>query len=218
MADKTWEAVDQYFFGKIIGQDAALEAALKDAEAAGLPPISVTPAQGKLLHLLVRIHGARKVLEVGTLAGYSTIWMARALPPGGKLISLEYEPKHAEVARSNIERAGVSALVEIRVGAALKTLPELEGSFDLIFIDADKQNNPGYFQWAMKLSRPGSMIVVDNVVRKGKVADPDSTDEDAVGVRQMVDLIGTETKVSATAIQTVGGKSYDGFLLAVVNG
>src|SRR5262245_6960627 len=169
MAEKTWEAVDQYFLGKIIGQDAALEEAQRAASAAGLPPISVTAAQGKLLHLLVRLHGARKVLEIGTLAGYSTIWMARALPPGGKLISLEYEPKHAEVARSNLERARVAGLVEIRVGEALRTLPELEGSFDLVFIDADKENNAAYFQWALKLSRPGSVIVVDNVVREGKV-------------------------------------------------
>jgi predicted O-methyltransferase YrrM len=218
MADKTWEVVDQYFLGKIIGQDAALEEAQRAAEAAGLPAISVTAAQGKLLHLLVRMHGARKVLEIGTLAGYSTIWMARALPPGGKLISLEYEPKHAEVARSNIERAGESALVEVRVGEALKTLLELEGPFDLIFIDADKQNNAGYFQWALKLSRPGSVIVVDNVVREGEVANRDSTDEKVLGVRRMVDLIAAEPRVSATAIQTVGGKSYDGFVLAVVNG
>src|SRR4051794_6097261 len=146
MADRTWEAVDQYFLGKIIKQDAALEEAQRAAEAAGLPSISVTAAQGKLLHLLVRLHAARKVLEIGTLAGYSTIWMARALPPGGKLISLESEPRHAEVARANLERAGVAGAVEVRVGEALKTLPVLgpEGPFDLTFIDADKQNNPDY--------------------------------------------------------------------------
>jgi predicted O-methyltransferase YrrM len=218
VTDPTWEAVDDYFLAKIIGQDAALEQALKDAEAAGLPAISVTASQGKLLHLLVRMHGARKVLEVGTLAGYSTIWMARALPPGGRLITLEYEPRHAEVARANIERAGVSDRVEIRIGDAMETLPTLEGPFDLIFIDADKENNAGYFQWAMKLSRPGGVIIVDNVVRKGEVANPDSADEDVLGVRRMVDLIAAEPRVTATAIQTVGGKSYDGFLLAVVNG
>jgi predicted O-methyltransferase YrrM len=219
MADKTWEAVDQYFLGKIIGQDAALKEAQRAAEAAGFPPISVTAAQGKLLHLIVRMHGARKVLEIGTLAGYSTIWMARALPPGGKLISLECENRHAEVARSNIERAGVSALVEIRVGLALKTLPMLksEGPFDMVFIDADKENNAGYFQWALRLSRPGGVIIVDNVVREGKVADPANTDENVLGARRVVDLIAAEPRVSATAIQTVGGKSYDGFLLAVVN-
>jgi predicted O-methyltransferase YrrM len=219
MSDKTWEAVDQYFFGKIIGQDAALDEAQRDAEAAGLPPIGVTAAQGKLLHLLVRMHGARKVLEIGTLAGYSTIWMARALPPGGKLISLEYEPKHAEVARSNFKRAGVAGLVEVRVGEALKTLSmlESEGPFDLVFIDADKPNNADYFQWSLKLSRPGSVIVVDNVVREGKVADPESADENVLGVRRLVDLIAAEPRVSATAIQTVGSKSYDGFLLAAVN-
>jgi predicted O-methyltransferase YrrM len=217
VSEKIWEAVDQFFFGKIIAQDAALEEAQRAADSAGLPPISVTPSQGKLLHLLVRLHGARKVLEIGTLAGYSTIWMARALPLGGKLISLEYQPKHAEIARSNIERAGVSDLVEVRVGEALKTLPMLEGPFDLVFIDADKQNNADYFQWALRLSRPGSVIIVDNVVREGKVADPDSTDENVLGVRRLVDLIAAEPRVSATAIQTVGGKSYDGFLLAVVN-
>ncbi len=219
MADKIWAAVDQYFLGKIIGQDAMLEEAQRVAEAAGLPPISVTAAQGKLLHLLVRMHGARKVLEIGTLAGYSTIWMARALPPGGKLISLECEPRHAEIARSNIEQAGVSALVEVRVGLALKTLPmlESEGPFDRVFIDADKQNNAEYFRWALRLSRPGGVIIVDNVVREGKVADPDSTDENVLGARRVVDLIAAEPRVSATAIQTVGGKSYDGFLLAVVN-
>ena len=155
MADKTWEAVDQYFLGKIIGQDAALEEAQRAAEVAGLPAISVTAAQGKLLHLLVRMHGARTVLEIGTLAGYSTIWLARALPPDGKLIPLEYEPRHAEVARANIARAGVSAFVEIRVGEALNTLPELEGPFDLTFIDADKENNAAYFQWARKAFQAG---------------------------------------------------------------
>lgn len=218
MADKIWNAVDRYFLGKIIGQDAALEETQRAAEAAGLPPISVTAAQGKLLHLLVQMHGAQKVLEVGTLAGYSTIWMARALPPNGKLISLESEIKHAEIARSNIERAGVSAFVEIRVGEALRTLPALaqEGAFDFVFIDADKENNANYFQWALKLSRPGSVIVVDNVVRKGGVANPDSTDESVLGVQRLVDLIAAEPRVSATAIQTVGEKSYDGFLLAVV--
>ncbi len=219
MADKTWMAVDQYFLGKIIGEDAALVETQRAADIAELPPISVTAAHGKLLHLLVRIQAARKVLEIGTLAGYSTIWMARALPPGGKLISLEYEPKHAEIARSNIERAGVASSVEIRVGAALQTLPKLaaEGPFDLIFIDADKPNNAAYFQWALKLSRPGTVIMVDNVVRKGEVANPDSTDEDVQGARRLVDLVAAEPRVSATAMQTVGNKSYDGFLLAVVN-
>ncbi len=218
VSEETWEAVDRYFLNTIVGQDAALEAAQQAAAAAGFPPISVTAAQGKFLQLLVRIHGAKKILEIGTLAGYSTIWMARALPPGGKLISLEFDPRHAEVARANLQRAGLSGVVEVRVGAALDSLPELEGPFDLIFIDADKQNNAGYFQWALKLSRPGSVIVVDNVVRGGKVADPNGADENALGVRRMVDLIAAEPRVSATAIQTVGGKSYDGFVLAVVNG
>jgi predicted O-methyltransferase YrrM len=218
VADPTWEAVDEFFNGTITGQDAVLDAALRDADAAGLPPISVTAPQGKFLHLLTRIRGAKRVLEVGTLAGYSTIWMARALPMGGRLVTLEFEPRHAEVAKANVERAGLSGVVEIRVGAALDTLPLLEGPFDLIFIDADKENNPGYFRWAVRLSRPGTVIVVDNVVREGEVADPGSTDASVLGVRRMVDLIASEPRVSATAIQTVGGKSYDGFLLAVVNG
>lgn len=217
MVDTTWEAVDQYFLDKIVGQDAPLQEAQRAAEAAGLPSISVTPAQGKLLYLLIRLQNARRVLEIGALAGYSAIWMAKALPPGGKLITLECEPRRAELARSNIARAGLSDRVEIRVGEALMTLPQLQGPFDLIFIDADKKNNADYFQWALKLSRPGSTIIVDNVVRGGKVADPNGTDEDALGVRRMVDLIAAEPRVSATAFQTVGAKSYDGFLLALVN-
>ena len=219
MADKKWEAVDRYFLRNIIGQDTALQEAQRAAEIAALPPISVTAALGKLLHLLVRIHGARKVLEIGTLAGYSTIWMARALPPGGKLISLECEGKHAEIAQSNIERAGVSARIEIRVGEALQMLPMLksEAPFDLFFIDADKENNADYFQWALKLCRPGSVIVVDNVVREGEVANADTADENVLGARRLVDFVAAEPRVSATAIQTVGEKSYDGFLLAVVN-
>jgi predicted O-methyltransferase YrrM len=219
MDDKIWEVVDRYFLEKIVGQDAALEESQRAAEAAGLPTISVTAAQGKLLNLLIRIHGSRKVLEIGTLAGYSTIWMARALPSGGKVISLECDPKHAEIARVNIERAGVSSKVEIRLGEALQTLPMLksESPFDMVFIDADKENNANYFQWALRLSRPGSVIVVDNVVRKGEVANEDSKDENVLGARRLVDLVATEPRVSATAIQTVGGKSYDGFLLAVVN-
>ncbi|OWK43590.1 O-methyltransferase [Fimbriiglobus ruber] len=218
MSDSRWEAVDRYFIDALVGTDAALDEALKESDAAGLPSVSVTAPQGKFLHLLVRIHGARKILEIGTLGGYSSIWMARALPPGGKLISLEAEPKHAEVARANIQRAGLANVIEVRVGKALDTLPLLEGPFDLVFIDADKSNNPAYFQWALKLSRPGTVIVVDNVVRDGAVVDPTSTNESVLGVRRMVELMNSEPRVSATAIQTVGGKGYDGFVLAVVNG
>lgn len=218
MDQSTWEAVDQFFLGTVVGQDDPLAAALADSEAAGLPAISVTPPQGKLLHLLARVIGAKRILEVGTLGGYSTIWLARALPPGGKLVTLEYDPHHAEVARANIARAGVADRVEVIVGAALATIPTLTGPFDLVFIDADKKNNPAYFDWAVKLSQPGAMIVVDNVVRRGAVADATSTDENVVGGRKLMEMIAADRRVSATAIQTVGGKGYDGFLLAVVNG
>ena len=175
-----WSAVDRYIADHLVPPDPALEAALRDSDAAGLPPIAVTPNQGKLLELLARIHGARTILELGTLGGYSTIWLARALPPGGRLITLEAEPQFAEVARTNIARAGVDGLVELRVGAALETLPQLHaegvGPFDLIFIDADKQNYPGYFEWSLKLSRPGTVIVGDNVVRDGAILDPEAYD------------------------------------------
>jgi predicted O-methyltransferase YrrM len=214
----TWEAVDQFFLGTIIGQDGALADALADSEATGLPAISVTPPQGKWLHLLARVCGAKRILEVGTLGGYSTIWLARALPSDGRLVTLECDPRHAEVARANLQRAGLTGRVEVVVGDALITMPTLAGPFDLVFIDADKKNNPAYFGWAVKLSRPGTVIVVDNVVRGGAVADPTSTDENVQGARRLMALIEREPRVSATAIQTVGGKGYDGFVLAVVNG
>ncbi len=220
MSQETWNAVDEYFTATLVKQDAALEAALRDSEAAGLPAISVSPAQGKFLNLLARIQGARNILEIGTLGGYSTIWLARALPPGGRLISLELDPKHAEVARANLARAGFANIASVRVGRAVDTLDELDresaGPFDLVFIDADKQSNPAYFAWALKLSRRGAVIVVDNMVRAGAVADAASTDAAVQGVRRLNHLMATEPRVSATAIQTVGIKGYDGFAVALV--
>ncbi|MFF5492661.1 O-methyltransferase [Streptomyces aquilus] len=215
-----WDAVDAYFATQLAPDDEALEAALRDSEAAGLPPIAVTATQGKLLQLLAQIQGARRVLEVGTLGGYSTIRLARALPADGRLVSLEYSPRHAEVAARNIARAGLEQLVEIRVGAALDSLPRLADEnpapFDLVFIDADKENNPHYVEWALKLTRAGSLIIVDNVVRGGRVADPDDTDPDVIGTRAAIELLGSHPRLTATAIQTVGAKGYDGFALARV--
>jgi predicted O-methyltransferase YrrM len=200
--------------------DAALDAALRDSEAAGLPSISVAPNQGKFLHLLARIMGARKILEIGTLAGYSTIWLARALPAAGRLITLEAEPKHAEIARANIVRAGLEAIVELRLGRAIDTLPQLVfegvGPFDLIFIDADKPSYPDYLKWAIKLSRRGTLIIADNVIRKGAVADPSSSDAKVLGARRFNELLAAEPRMSATAVQTVGIKGHDGFAIALV--
>jgi predicted O-methyltransferase YrrM len=220
MSQEQWTAVDGYITDTLLWPDAALEAALKTSADAGLPSISVTPNQGKLLQLLAQVQGARNILEIGTLGGYSTIWLARALPPGGRLITLEFEPKHAEVARANISRAGLTNVVELRVGPALETLPQLaaerRGPFDFIFIDADKNNYPGYFTWALKLSRRGTLIVADNVVRKGAVIDAASKDPLVQGVRRFHELVAAEPRVSATAIQTVGSKGYDGFTLMIV--
>lgn len=218
MSEQRWTAVDDYFNGLLVPPDPALDEALRASAEARLPSINVAPNQGKLLHLLARIHGTRKILEIGTLGGYSTIWLARALPPGGRLVTLEAEPRHFEVARANVARAGLSDVVELRLGRALDTLPGLVGDapFDLVFIDADKPSNPDYFAWALKLTRPGSLIVVDNVVRRGAVADPASADPAVAGVRRLVDLIAAEPRVTATALQTVGGKGHDGFLLALV--
>ena len=200
--------------------DPALEAALAASAAAGLPAINVSPVQGKLLHLLARAIGARNVLEIGTLGGYSTIWLARALPDGGRLISLEADAKHAEVARANIARAGLEDKVEVRLGMALDLLPGLAAEsrepFDFVFIDADKPNNAAYFDWALKLSRPGSIIVVDNVVRDGDVIDAASDSPTVQGVRRFLERLAAEPRVSATAIQTVGTKGYDGFAIALV--
>jgi predicted O-methyltransferase YrrM len=217
-SQEQWTAVDEYINDLLIGSDAELDAALEASTAAGLPAIAVSPAQGKMLHLFARTIGARKILELGTLGAYSTIWMARALPPDGKLITLEYDPRHAEVARVNIARAGLATKVEIRVGRAIDTLPQLTGEapFDLIFIDADKLSYPEYFKGALKLSRVGTLIIADNIVRKGAVADPGSGDENVQAVRRYNELLAAEPRVSATVIQTVGSKGYDGFAMALV--
>jgi predicted O-methyltransferase YrrM len=221
MVDERWAAVDNYFGDLMIGEDPVLDAALAASDAAGLPPIAVSPTLGKLLHLLARATGARRILEVGTLGGYSTIWLGRALPAGGRLISLEAVDKHAEVARSNVAAAGLSEVVDIRIGPALEALPKLAAEqgdpFDLIFIDADKENNPAYFDWAIRLARPGSMIIVDNVVRDGKVLDANHPDSRVQGSRQFAELVGSQNRASATTLQMVGVKGWDGFTLAVVN-
>ena len=218
---RDWSEVDSYFARTLIGADAALDEALAANSSAGLPSIDVSAPQGKLIHLLARMMGARKALEIGTLGGYSTIWLARALPDGGRLVTLELSARHAEVARRNVARAGLESRVEIRTGAALATLPKIEaeglGPFDFVFIDADKTNNAAYLEWALRLSRPGTAIVVDNVVREGGVADAASRDPDVVGVRRMFELMAREPRLSATAIQTVGAKGWDGFALAIVN-
>ncbi len=214
------KAVDAYFTETIVAPDRALAEALAANAAAGLPSIDVSASQGKLIHLLARMTGARKALEIGTLGGYSTIWLASALPDGGRLITLERSARHAEVARRNVARASLAGKVEIRTGAALETLPKIEaeglGPFDFVFIDADKENNAAYLEWALRLSRPGTTIVVDNVVRDGEVADATSRDPDVVGVRRMFELMAREPRLSATAIQTVGAKGWDGFALALV--
>jgi len=219
-SEQTWEAVDDYLSAQLGMNDAVLDRALEASAEGGLPEIQVSAHQGKLLHLLARMQGARRILELGTLGGYSTIWLARALPADGKLVTLEFEPKHAAVARANLLHAGLDGLVDIRVGPALETLPELvrEGSapFDLIFIDADKENYPGYFQWALRLARRGTMIIADNIVRQGGVIEPNHADPRVQGVRGFFDLVAAEPRVSATAIQTVGGKGYDGLAFVLV--
>ncbi|AIJ25459.1 O-methyltransferase [Amycolatopsis methanolica] len=216
MSQDVWSAVDDYVDRTLIPADPVLDDARAAAADAGLPPIAVSPAQGKLLHLLARMHGARSILEIGTLGAYSTIWLARALPPDGRLVTLEADRKHAQVAENNLDAAGFGEVVEVKVGKALDTLPSVEGPFDLIFIDADKPNNPEYFRWALRLSRPGSVIIVDNVVRNGALADADSTDPTIVATREMHELIAAEPRVEATVVQTVGQKGYDGFTLALV--
>lgn len=218
MSEELWAAVDRYFDDVLVAPDAALDATLAASRKAGLPAIAVSPSQGKLLHLMAKAIGAKRILEIGTLGGYSTIWLARALPPDGRVITLEADPKHAEVARTNIERAGLGAIVDLRLGEALATLPKLAGErpFDLTFIDADKPSNPDYFGWALKLSRAGSLIIVDNVIRDGEIADRSSRDESVLGVRRMFDLMAAEPRVSSTAIQTVGSKGYDGLAIALV--
>jgi predicted O-methyltransferase YrrM len=220
MSKKLWTSVDRYITGMLVPPDPVLDAALAAANDAGLPQIAVSSNEGKFLHLLARSIGARNILEIGTLAGYSTIWLARALPEGGRLITLEFDPKHAKVARANIAHAGLSDIVDLRVGAAIDSLPDiaLEGlaPFDLVFIDADKQSNPEYFTWALKLTHPGSLILVDNVVRDGAVIDASSTDPSIQGIRRLNEMLAAEPRVIATALQTVGAKGHDGFAIALV--
>ncbi|MGN5635041.1 O-methyltransferase [Streptomyces sp. AC154] len=220
MTQARWAEVDDYFNALLLGPDEALDAAVEASEKAGLPAIQVAANQGKLLNLLARLQGARTVLEIGTLGGYSTIWLARALPEGGSVVTLEADPECAEVARRNIERAGLAEVVEVRVGPALDTLPLLAdqgyGPFDVVFIDADKPSNPDYLAWSLKLTRPGSLIVADNVVRDGEVADAGSEDPKVLGVRRFTELVAAEPTLTATALQTVGTKGYDGLLMALV--
>lgn len=222
MSQEPWKAVDDYLTSLFVPDDPALTAVLTESEAAGLDPISVSPMQGKLLNLLVQLKGARRILEIGTLGGYSTIWMARALPEGGKLISLELQEHHAAVARKNVERAGLGEKVEIRVGAALDSLKALEAEgaapFDLIFIDADKENIPGYYDGAMKLSRNGTLLIVDNVIRGGAVLEVDSDDVSIQGVRRFNELVAKDSRVTTSTVQTVGSKGYDGFAMVLVKG
>jgi predicted O-methyltransferase YrrM len=218
MTQEKWTEVDGYISNLMVKQDSALSAALQSSSENGLPQINVAPNQGKLLQLLAQTVGAQRILEIGTLGGYSTIWLARALPAGGKLVTLEADPKHAKVAEANLARAGLSGVVQVRLGKALDTLPKLVaenlGPFDFIFIDADKENIPKYFDWSLKLSRKGTLIIVDNVIRKGAVIDAQSKDESVQGVRKFNERVAAEPRVSATTIQTVGSKGYDG--LAIV--
>lgn len=220
MNQEVWTAVDHYINGLLVPSDPVLDAALEASRVANLPNIQVSPPQGKLLHLLARLQGARNILEIGTLGGYSTIWLARALPPGGRVLTLEASPKHAAVARANFQHAGLAGVIELRQGPALESLPQVAaeglGPFDLIFIDADKFNMAAYFDWALKLSRRGSVIVADNVIRHGGLIDAASHDADIQGVRRFSERVAADPRVSATAIQTVGSKGYDGFALVVV--
>jgi predicted O-methyltransferase YrrM len=220
MSKELWSAVDGYIVSNLLPHDPVLEQALQSNAAADLPSIDVAPNQGKLLHLLARIHRAERILEIGTLGGYSTIWLARALPADGRLLTLEVNPHHAEIAAANIARAGLSPIVDIRVGPALETLAGLQlertASFDLIFIDADKPNNPAYLEWAIRLSRPGTIIIGDNVIRDGAILDENHTDPRVTGTRTFLDLLGSHPRLDATALQTVGSKGYDGFAIARV--
>ena len=216
-----WTAADQYFAERLLEADPALDDALAARAAAGLPPHQVTPAEGRLLHILARAAGARRILEIGTLGGYSTICLARALPPrDGRLVTLELSEHHAAVARRNIDRAGLAGLVDVIVGPAIETLPRLaaeaRGPFDLIFLDADKAGSADYFEWSLKMSRPGTVIIFDNVVREGAVTDPDTTDPSVQGIQRLMDMLSAEPRIAATAIQTVGAKGWDGFAVALV--
>ena len=221
LKDDLWTAVDHYIAQALVPADPALDAAVASTGAAGLPLIQVSPAQGKLLHVLALMQRARAILEIGTLGGYSTIWLARALSDGGLVVTIEIDPKHADVARANVERAGLASRVDLRVGPALDVLPTLAGErggpFDLVFIDADKANIPAYFEWAMRLSRPGAVIVVDNVIRDGRLIEPGSGDPAVEGVRRLHAAVAADPRVTGTTIQTVGAKGYDGFTLIFVN-
>jgi predicted O-methyltransferase YrrM len=222
MSSQSWTAVDQYLTDTLIPNDPILEQVLRTNEAAGLPAYDVSPLQGKFLFLLAKLCNARRILEIGTLGGYSTIWLARALPPGGKLVTLEINAGNARVARENIERAGLGNVVDVRVGPALRTLADMalevqgEGRFDVVFIDADKRNNVGYLEWALKFSHKGTLIVADNVVRAGEVVNGESEDESVKGMRMFLDMLMAEKGVDATALQTVGTKGWDGFVMALV--
>ncbi|QWC24746.1 O-methyltransferase [Bacillus haikouensis] len=217
MNEKTWKEVDQYFTAKLHKKEQLMNEVMKANEEAQMPSIDVSPSQGKMLHMLVKMKGAKRILEIGTLGGYSSIWMARALPENGSLITLEYSEKHAEVARGNIRKAGLENKVKILTGAALDTLPSLKGQkFDFIFIDADKKNNPHYIKWAIELSEPGTVIITDNVVRGGRVIDAKSPDENIKGVRTFIDILSDSELIDSTAIQTVGTKGYDGFVIGIV--
>ena len=220
MDKELWTSVDNYLSDTLVHPDQALNDAVEANVRASLPSIDVTPNQGKLLHLLARIQGATRILEIGTLGGYSTIWLARALPPNGKLITLELDPAHATVAAANIQRAGLSSLVDLRVGPALDSLARLHAEkaapFDLIFLDADKPNNPVYLEWAIRLSRPGTIIIGDNVIRDGEILDPNNTDPRVTGTRTFLEKLGAHPRLDATALQTVGSKGYDGFAIALV--
>lgn len=216
--DARWAAVDEYVAGHLLGRDEALAAALAANAAAGLPEIDVSATQGRMLQLFARMVGARRILEVGTLGGYSTIWLARALPEGGRLVTLEIDPHHAEVARGNIAAAGLGDRVEVITGPAIDALRSLDGAFDFIFIDADKPSNVAYLTEALRLSRPGTAIVVDNVVREGQILDPENTDDRVIGTRALFEAVAAEPLLIATAVQTVGTKKWDGFLLALFDG
>jgi predicted O-methyltransferase YrrM len=217
-----WTEVDRYLSDLLVPSDPVLEAALQASDQAGMPPINVAPNQGKLLHLLARIRGARRILEIGTLGGYSTIWLARALPPDGRMITLEADPQHAAIARTNIARAGLADVVEVLVGQALDTLPQIAAAshapFDLVFIDADKENTEGYLEWALKLTQPGSVIILDNVVRDGAVSNATNTDPRIQAIRRGLEALAADPRVTTTAIQTVGSKGYDGLAIALVTG
>jgi predicted O-methyltransferase YrrM len=215
--DDLWASVDDYLVSALLAPDPALSGALERSAQAGLPPIAVAPNQGKLLHLLARMAGARRILEVGTLGGYSTIWLARALPPDGHLTTLELDERHAEVARANLADAGLADRVTVVVGPAADSLAALDGAFDLVFVDADKPSNPLYVEQALRLSHPGTVVVVDNTVRGGAVTDASSTDPSVVGTRALYELLSGHRRIDATAVQTVGSKGHDGFVLGIVS-